>query len=94
MQKCCIRSMFPKFSQIRRNNSRQSTLSHVTPKTRLSRYTRPTPFGSSYIKITTELKNNITKLWQRHVSNNCNTQKSSDFLKWEPISSNSERYIV
>ena len=47
MQEFCIRFiMFYRFSQIKRNDSRQSS---------------QTPFDSSLIKITTELKNNITK---------------------------------
>ena len=39
-----------------------STLSHVPPKAELPCYTRQTPSDSSKIKITTELKNNTTKL--------------------------------
>ena len=74
----------------------QSTLSDVPPKNRLSRYTRQTPTDSSEIKITAELKNNIIKynfgnaIYQTIAI----FRKNSGSPEWEPISSNSERYIV
>ena len=61
MQECCIQFIILyKFIQIRRNDSRQS--SHVPPNVVWYRSARQTPSDSFEIKVTTELKNNITKL--------------------------------
>ena len=96
MQEYCIRLiMFGEFRPIRRNNSWQSNqlLNHVPLKSGLFRYTRQAPSGSAQIKITAELKKISLNIDSAMYQTIAIFQESSGFLEWNPISSNSERYI-
>ena len=79
MQEYCIRFIMSyKFSQIKRNDSRQSSqspLSHVPPTAWLWRYIRETISDSFFDLRYNRTKINIIKLWQRHVSDKCNISK-------------------
>ena len=93
-QECCIRFiMFHKFSQ--GNKSRQSSHISVTFRLKLDCLTIQDKDHLIHLRSKSQQNWKITLIFDNTIYQTIAIfPESSGFLEWEPVSSNSERYIV
>ena len=97
MQESSIRfNMFHEFSEIRRNNSRQSCQPEATFRRKLDSPAVEDKHHLIYLRLKSQQNQKVILLNFDNIIHQTIVifQKSSGFLEWESLSSNSERYII